>query len=138
MGATRAPAPVKLGSGRDSGRGPLASGKQVGGVTVVAADVGEMDPEALLELSDRLKQKAAHSAILLGSRSDGRVHLVANFSEAAVERGANASDIVKVASGVVGGGGGGRPTMARAGGKDPEKLTEAITVGEQALLAALA
>ncbi len=74
---------------------------------------------------------------MLGARSDGRVHLVANFSDEAVERGANASDIVKVAAGVVGGGGGGRPTMARAGGKDPEKLAEAIAVGEQALLAAL-
>jgi alanyl-tRNA synthetase len=115
----------------------LAGAKQAGGVTVVVADAGEMSADELLDLSDRLKQKTQPAAIVLGARSDGRVHLVANFSEAAVERGANASTIVKLASEVVGGGGGGRPTMARAGGKDPEKLGEAIARAEQALLDAL-
>ena len=115
----------------------LASAKEAGGVTIVTGEVGEMDADALLDLSDRVKQKAAPAAVVLGARSDGQVNLVANFSDAAVERGVNAADVVKAAAAVVGGGGGGRPTMARAGGKDPGKLAEAIAVAERALLDAL-
>lgn len=116
----------------------VASAKDAGGVRIVTGDVGEMDADALLDLSDRVKQKAAPAAVVLGARSDGRVHLVANFSEPAVERGVNASDVVKAAAAIVGGGGGGRPSMARAGGKDPEKLGEAIAAAERTLLEALA
>jgi alanyl-tRNA synthetase len=100
--------------------------------------VEEMDADALLELSDRVKQKAAPAAVVLGARADGRVHLVANFSDAAVERGANASDVLKAAAAVVGGGGGGRPTMARAGGREPEKLPDALATAERTLLELLA
>jgi len=71
---------------------------------------------------------------VLGALENGRVHLVANFDTTAVERGANASDVVKAAAAVVGGGGGGRPTMARAGGRDPEKLGEALAEAERVLL----
>jgi alanyl-tRNA synthetase len=115
----------------------LGRAKEAGGVTIVAGEVGEMDADALLDLSDRVKQKAAPAAVVLGAQADGRVHLVANFSDAAVERGANASDVVKAAAALVGGGGGGRPTMARAGGREPAKLGEAIAAAEQALLDAL-
>jgi alanyl-tRNA synthetase len=115
----------------------LGAGSDAAGVRIVAGDAGEMDADALLELSDRVKQKAAPAAVVLGAREDGRVHLVANFSEAAVERGANASDIVKAAAAVVGGGGGGRPSMARAGGRDPDRLAEALEAAKRALLEAL-
>ena len=74
---------------------------------------------------------------MLGAREDGRVHLVANFDSSLPERGLNASEVVKEAAGVVGGGGGGRPTMAQAGGRDPEKLAEALAAAERAILAAL-
>ena len=127
---------LRAGSGSgDSVVGELIAGaKEAGGVRIVAGDAGDMDADALLELSDRVKQKGAPAAVVLGARSDGRVHLVANFSEAAVERGANASDVVKAAAAIVGGGGGGRSTMARAGGHDPEKLTEALAKAESVLL----
>jgi alanyl-tRNA synthetase len=115
----------------------LDAGSEAGGVRVVAGDAGEMGADALLELSDRVKQKAAPAAVVLGAREDDRVHLVANFSDQAVERGANASDIVKAAAALVGGGGGGRPSMARAGGRDPERLAEALAAAKQALLEAL-
>ncbi len=115
----------------------LEAGSEASGVRVVTGDAGEMDADALLELSDRLKQKAAPAAVVLGARENGRVHLVANFSDAAVERGANASDIVKGAAVLVGGGGGGRPSMARAGGSDPKRLPEALAAAKQALLDAL-
>jgi alanyl-tRNA synthetase len=97
-----------------------------------------MDADALLELSDRIKQKAAPAAVVLGARQDGRVHLVANFDASLPERGLNASEVVQEAAGFVGGGGGGRPTMARAGGRDPEKLAEALAAAERAILQALA
>ena len=73
---------------------------------------------------------------MLGTREDGKVHLVANFDESVAER-VSASDVVRQAAAIVGGGGGGRPTMARAGGKDPEKLPEALAEAERLILAAL-
>ena len=125
------------GSADDLVEGLLSSAGEAGGITIVAAEVGEMDADTLLDLSDRIKQKAGQGAVVLGATTDGRVHLVVNLSEAAVERGANASDVVRSAAALVGGGGGGRPSMARAGGKDPERLAEAISVAERALLDAL-
>src|SRR5919198_6522785 len=93
-------------------------------VSVVAAEVEGLDADALLDLSDRIKQKAAPAAVVLGVREDGKVHLVANFDQAVADR-VSASDVVKQAAALVGGGGGGRPTMARAGGPAPEKPGEA-------------
>ncbi|MDQ4082239.1 MAG: alanine--tRNA ligase, partial [Actinomycetota bacterium] len=90
----------------------LAEAKEAGGIRVIAGEVGEMNADALLDLSDRIKQKAAPAAVVLGAREDGRAHLVANFHPAVSERGVSASDIVKAAAGLVGGGGGGRATMA--------------------------
>jgi alanyl-tRNA synthetase len=112
----------------------IAAAKEAGGVRVVAGDAGEMDADALLELSDRVKQKGAPAAVVLGARSDGRVHLVANFSDEAVAQGANAADVVKAAAAHVGGGGGGRAGMARAGGRDPAKLADALAAAERALI----
>jgi alanyl-tRNA synthetase len=125
------------GRGDDRTAELLAGAKEAGGVRVIVGEVGEMDADALLELSDRLKQKAAPAAVVLGAREDGRVHLVANFDESVAQRGLNASDVVKAAAALVGGGGGGRPTMARAGGRDPEKLAEAMTAAERSILDAL-
>jgi alanyl-tRNA synthetase len=115
----------------------LAGAKEASGVRVVTGEAGEMDAESLLQLSDRVKQKAAPAAVVLGAHEDGRVHLVANFDASLPERGLNASEVVKEAAGVVGGVGGGRPTMARAGGRDPEKLAEALAAAERAILAGL-
>jgi alanyl-tRNA synthetase len=109
----------------------------VNGVRILVAEVENADADTLLDVSDREKQRRSPAAVVLGAREDGRVHLVANFDREVAERGANASEIVKAAAGVLGGGGGGRPTMARAGGKDPEKLPDALAVAKQALLEAL-
>ncbi len=75
---------------------------------------------------DRVKQSLGEAAVVLGSASDDRVHLIANFTSGAVARGAKAGDVVRVAAKVAGGGGGGRDTMAQAGGRDPAKLPDAI------------
>jgi alanyl-tRNA synthetase len=129
--------PAAAGGGDDLVGGLLAAAKEAGGVRVVAGEVGEMDADALLDLSDRVKQKAAPAAVVLGARQNGRVHLVANFDAAVAERGISANDVVRTAAAVVGGGGGGRATMARAGGREPEKLGEALAAAETALLEAL-
>jgi len=107
-----------------------------GGVNLIVQAVDGLDADALLELSDRFKQRHAPAAVVLGSQEDGRVHLVANFDAAVAER-VSASDVVRGAAALVGGGGGGRPTMARAGGKDPEKLPDALAEAERLILARL-
>jgi alanyl-tRNA synthetase len=107
-----------------------------GGINVIVQSVEGLDGDALLELSDRFKQRHAPAAVVLGSLEDGRVHLVANFDQGVAER-VSASDVVRGAAALVGGGGGGRPTMARAGGKEPEKLSDALAEAERLILAAL-
>jgi alanyl-tRNA synthetase len=99
--------------------------------------VPAVENKALLDVADRLRAKLGDAAIVLGSASDGKVDLVAVVSPSLVERGVRAGEVVKVAAAVVGGGGGGRDTLARAGGRDPEKLPEAIAAARQAIEAAL-
>jgi alanyl-tRNA synthetase len=106
------------------------------GINVIVQPVDGLDADELLALSDRYKQKHAPAAIILGSEEDGKVHLVASFDDSVAER-VSASDVVRQAAAIVGGGGGGRPTMARAGGKDPAKLPEALAEAERLILAAL-
>jgi alanyl-tRNA synthetase len=116
----------------------LGSASDVGGASLLAAAVDVPDPKQLPDLADRLKAKLGDAAIVLGAVADGRVHLVASVAPALVERGVKAGAIVKVAAEVTGGGGGGRDTMARAGGRDPDKLPAAIEAARAAIEAALA
>jgi alanyl-tRNA synthetase len=106
------------------------------GVNVVVQAVDGLSGDALLELSDRFKQRHAPAAVVLGSASEGSVSLVANFDAAVAER-VSASDVIRGAAPLVGGGGGGRPTMARAGGKDAGKLPDALAEAERLIRAAL-
>jgi alanyl-tRNA synthetase len=110
--------------------------KAVEGVNVIAQRVDGLGADALLDLSDRFKQRNPPAAVVLGSVEDGRVHLVCNFDQSVAER-VSASDVAKAAAAVVGGGGGGRPTMARAGGTDPEKLADALDEAERLVVGAL-
>jgi alanyl-tRNA synthetase len=111
---------------------------EVDGVRLYLAELENADAETLLEVSDREKQRRSPAVVVLGARDNGRVHLVVNVDPAVVDRGVDASAVVRAAAALVGGGGGGRPTMARAGGRDPEKLGEALAEAEKVLLAALA
>jgi alanyl-tRNA synthetase len=108
-----------------------------GGVQVVVVEARGAGADELLQLSDRLKQQHAPAAVVLGSREDGAAHLLLNFDRSLEERGLDAAKIVRVAAAHIGGGGGGRPTMARAGGKQPERLGEALAAAEHEILAAL-
>jgi alanyl-tRNA synthetase len=108
----------------------------VNDTNVVVMEIASLGSDALLDLSDRFKQRTAPAAVVLGSRQDGTVHLVANFDEQVATR-LSAGDVVKEIAPIVGGGGGGRPTMARAGGKQPEKLPEALARARELISAAL-
>jgi alanyl-tRNA synthetase len=110
---------------------------RAGDVEVIVMELSDSTPDALLELSDSLRQKHAPAAVVLGTHEDGRVHLVVSLDRSLEERGLDAVQVVRKAAALVGGGGGGRPTMARAGGKEPERLAEALAEAEQALLDAL-
>ena len=116
---------------------PAPESELLGGVNVIVQLVEGLDADALLDLSDRFKQRSTPAAVVLGSRTDGTVHLVANFDESVATR-ISAGDVVREIAPLVGGGGGGRPTMARAGGKEPEKLPEAVARAREILAAALA
>jgi alanyl-tRNA synthetase len=111
---------------------------KAGEVEVIVMELASSTPDAMLELSDTLKQKHAPAAVVLGTREDGRVHLIVSLDRSLEDRGLDAVQVVKQAAALVGGGGGGRPTMARAGGKDPAKLGEALAKAEKVLLDALA
>jgi alanyl-tRNA synthetase len=104
----------------------VSEAEETAGLSVLVQAVDAPDAKALLELSDTVRQKLGDAAVVLGCAVDGRVHLVANFAPAALERGLKAGDVVRSAAQVAGGGGGGRDTMAQAGGRDPEKLPEAL------------
>ncbi len=104
---------------------------------IVALIDGELDADSLLDLSDRFKQRHAPAAVFLGAREDGTVHLVANFDDAVAAK-ISAGEVVKEIAPIVGGGGGGRPTMARAGGKQPENLPEAVAKARELISVALA
>jgi len=110
---------------------------RAGDVEVIVVEARSATADELLALSDRLMQASAPAAVVLGARDDGRAHLVVNLDRSLEERGIDAVKVVREAAALIGGGGGGRPTMARAGGKDPERLSEALAVAERALVEAL-
>jgi alanyl-tRNA synthetase len=107
---------------------------QAGDVNVLVVEVRSGDP---LDVSDRLKQKHAPAAVIVGALGDGTAQLVINLDKSLEARGVHAGNVVREAAPLIGGGGGGRPTMARAGGKRLEGLPDALTTAERLITAAL-
>lgn len=99
---------------------------EVKGVKLLATKVSGVDMNGLRELGDQLKEKLGEGVVLLISDKDGRVNLVAMATEGAMEKGAHAGNLIKGVAACVGGGGGGRPNMAQAGGKNPAGIEEAL------------
>ena len=108
-----------------------------GGATLLAEVVEVSEAKALLEIADKLRAKLGNAAVVLGRAEGDRVDLVANVAPSLVERGVRANEILADAAKVIGGGGGGRETVARAGGRHPAKLPEAIAAARAAIEAAL-
>jgi alanyl-tRNA synthetase len=104
----------------------VARAVEVGGTKVFVSAVDAADDKQLLALTDQLASKMGDAAVVLGSVVSDRPLLVAVATPSAVEKGVKAGAIIKQVAPLVGGGGGGRDTMARAGGKDPERLGEAL------------
>ena len=99
---------------------------EVKGVKVLASAVDGVDMNGLRDLSDQLKEKLGEGVVVLASAKDGKVSLLAMATQGAMDKGAHAGNLIKAAAAIVGGGGGGRPNMAQAGGKNPDKIPEAI------------
>ena len=112
--------------------GSLASKvKDVNGIPVLVANVQNIDMNNLRNMADDLKQKLGSGVIVLGSAVDGKVNLIAGVTKDLIEKGFHAGKLIKEVSTRCGGGGGGRPDMAQAGGKDPSKLDSALEFVEE-------
>ncbi len=99
---------------------------EIKGVKLLAAKVDGIDMNGLRDLGDQLKEKLGEGVVVLASNMDGKVNLVAMATDAAMAKGAHAGNLIKGIAGKVGGGGGGRPNMAQAGGKNPAGIDKAI------------
>ena len=99
---------------------------EIGGVKVLSVEIPETDGNELRTLGDELKNKLGEGLIFLASAKDGKVNLVAMATDGAVKAGVHAGNLIKTIAPIVGGGGGGRPNMAQAGGKLPEKIGQAV------------
>jgi alanyl-tRNA synthetase len=113
--------------GKVTGEDPLASERlrTINGVKVLSWREEDKDMEDLRSLGDTLRAKIGSGIVMLGSAKDGKVSLLCMVTKDLLDR-YKAGDIIKEAAKAVGGGGGGRPDMAQAGGKDPEKLPDAL------------
>jgi alanyl-tRNA synthetase len=107
--------------------------KEIKGVKVLAAKLEGVDMNGLRDLGDQLKEKLGEGVVVLASVTDGKVSLMATATDAAMKAGAHAGNLIKAIATVVDGGGGGRPNMAQAGGKNPAGIDEAIAKAAEVL-----
>ena len=107
--------------------------KEIKGVKLLSARVSGVDMNGLRDLGDQLKTKLKEGVVVLLSEEAGKVNLVAMATEGAVAKGAHAGNLIKGIAALVGGGGGGRPNMAQAGGKNPGGIDAAIAESEKVL-----
>ncbi len=120
--------------GRASVESLLDIKQQYGDVQVIVSEAPGANPNLMRQLIDQLRKKLGQTAVLLATvQGEGRVVLVAGISKELVAKGLSADQWVKQVAKVVGGGGGGRPDMAQAGGKDPSKLPEALEHARQTM-----
>ncbi|MCY7674383.1 alanine--tRNA ligase [Bacillus safensis] len=110
---------------------------EVGGVKVLTEKVNAKDMNHLRTMVDDLKAKLGSAVIVLGAVQNGKVNISAGVTKDVIEKGLHAGKLVKQAAEICGGGGGGRPDMAQAGGKQPEKLEEALATVEESVKSVL-
>ena len=99
----------------------------VNGIKVVAKKLTNVDVNGLRDLGDSLRDKLSDCVIILAADNGGKVNLMVMASDTAVKKGAHAGNIIREAAKIVGGGGGGRPNMAQAGGKDASRIDAALS-----------
>ena len=108
--------------------------QEVKGVKLLAASLEDVDMNGLRDLGDQLKEKLGEGVVVLASAKGGKVSLLAMATDAAQKAGAHAGNLIKGMAAIVGGGGGGRPNMAQAGGKNPEKIGDALEAAAEILM----
>lgn len=111
----------------------LSNAVDIKGYKLVCSEVKEADTNSLRTMGDQLKNKIGSGVIVLASANEGKVNLIAMATDDAVKSGAHAGNIIKAAAAVCNGGGGGRPNMAQAGGKDTSKISDALKKAKEVL-----
>ena len=99
-------------------------------IRLLAAEADGVDMNGLRDLGDQLKTKIGEGVVVLASAVDGKVNLVAMATDGAMKLGAHAGNLIKGIAALVGGGGGGRPNMAQAGGKNPDGIRGAVQAAQ--------
>ncbi len=107
--------------------------KEIKGVKLLATQIDGVDMNGLRDLGDQLKGKLGEGVVVLASAGEGKVSLMATATDGVMKMGAHAGNLVKGIAGCVGGGGGGRPNMAQAGGKNPAGIPDALKKAEEVL-----
>lgn len=111
----------------------LSQAVEVKGVKLLSARMDGVDMNELRNLGDQFKEKLGECVVVLASVNDGKVSLMASATDGAMKKGAHAGNLIKAVAGIVGGGGGGRPNMAQAGGKNPAGVDEAVAKVKEVL-----
>ena len=104
----------------------LSEAKEVDGIYILTKQLTDVDMNGMRDLGDEAKQKLGEAFIVFASQVGEKVNLIAMATDGAIKKGAHAGNLIKEVASIVGGGGGGRPNMAQAGGKLPEKIPEAL------------
>lgn len=107
--------------------------KEINGVKLLAVSMKGVDMNGLRDLGDQMKTKMGEGVVVLISEADGKVNLVTMVTDGAIKKGAHAGNLIKAIAPKVGGGGGGRPNMAQAGGKNPAGIPDALKEAEKVL-----
>jgi alanyl-tRNA synthetase len=115
----------------------LAQVQQVDGANLLAAQVDVPGADELREMADWFRDQVGSGAAVLATVNNGRPVLIATVSDDLIGRGLKAGDLVREVARMVGGGGGGRPNMAQAGGNDPARLPEALAAVPELVRAVL-
>ena len=112
--------------------------QEVKGVKLLAVNVDGVDMNGLRDLGDQLKAKLGEGIVVLLSNLDGKVNMISMATDGAIAKGAHAGNLIKGIAALVGGGGGGRPNMAQAGGKNPAGIPAAVAEAAKVLESQLA
>ena len=107
--------------------------KEIKGVKLLSAQLDGIDMNGLRDLGDQFKAKLGEGVVVLASANDGKVSLMVTATDGAMKQGAHAGNLIKGIAGCVGGGGGGRPNMAQAGGKNPSGIPDALEKAAEVL-----
>ena len=111
--------------------------REIGGVKLIASRAEGLDMNGLRNMGDKLRNEIGEGVVVLASAVEGKVNLMVTATDGAVARGAHAGNIIKAIAAEVGGGGGGRPQMAQAGGKDPAGIDRALEKAGEVLASLL-